>query len=183
MKKFSLQTSTLSKALSALSVTSLLMFTQNASAADLPTEIQVPAGNSVAMTTSAVGNITWECKDDAKNPGKVAYAFAGPRAVLNDAKGNQAGSYYGPPATWEALDGSAVTGKELAVSPSKKGSIPMQLVQANPSTGTGVMNGVTYIQRINLEGGSAPTMGCSEATKGHKVVVNYAGDYVFWKAN
>jgi len=152
------------------------------SQANLPAAVQVPAGNEVAMYTNAKGNITWECKADQKNSGNAKWAFAGPRAILTDAKGNQVVSYFGPPATWEALDGSAVTGKQLAVSPSAKGSIPMQLVKANPANRDGMMSGVTYIQRINLKGGAAPATGCSTDKIGHKIVVNYAGDYVFYKA-
>ena len=152
------------------------------SQANLPTEVQVPAGNKVAMHTNAQGMITWECKADPKDATKAAFAFAGPSAVLTDKKGNQVGSYFGPPATWESLDGSSVTGTQLAISPSAKGSIPMQLVQANASKRPGALEGVTYIQRINLKGGAAPTEGCSTDKMGHKVVVSYSADYMFWKA-
>lgn len=148
----------------------------------LPNEVQVPAGNKVAMYTSAKGNITWECKVDAANAEKAAWAFAGPRAILSDNKGNVLVSYFGPPATWESLDGSSITGEQLAISPSEKGSIPMQLVKANESARSGELKDVTYIQRINLNGGAAPETGCSIDKVGHKVVVNYSGDYLFWKA-
>jgi len=58
----------------------------------------------------------------------------------------------------------------------------MQLVKANASTRPGALEGVTYIQRINLQGGAAPETGCNVDRIGHKVVVNYSGDYLFWKA-
>lgn len=149
---------------------------------NLPSEVQVPAGNQVAMFTSAKGNITWECKADATDESKAQWAFEGPRAILSDNKGNHLVSYFGPPATWESLDGSSITGKQLAVSPSEKGSIPMQLVKANESMRAGALKDVTYIQRINLNGGAAPETGCNIDKLGHKVVVNYSGDYLFWKA-
>lgn len=152
-------------------------FSQN----NLPGKIQVPEGNKVAFYTSAKGNITWQCKQDPKNAGKAAWAFAGPRAILTDKSGNHLVSYFGPPATWASLDGSSVTGKQLAVSPSGKGSIPMQLVKANPAKLSGQMTGITYIQRINLKGGAAPVKGCSKDKVGHKVIVNYSGDYIFWE--
>ncbi|BBP44647.1 hypothetical protein THMIRHAS_00200 [Thiosulfatimonas sediminis] len=145
----------------------------------LPESIQVPAGNELALVTHAKGNITWECKT---TDGKTGWAFAGPRAILSDIQGNAAISYFGPPATWEAFDGSSITGKQLAVSPSKAGSIPMQLVKANASEKDGLLKGVTYIQRINLNGGKAPAEGCNTSKVGHKMVVNYSGDYLFWKA-
>lgn len=148
----------------------------------LPSEVRVPAGHEVAMFTSAKGNITWECKIDDTNAEKAAWAFAGPRAILSDNKGNALVSYFGPPATWESLDGSSITGTQLAVSPSEKGSIPMQLVKANESARPGALKDVAYVQRINLSGGAAPEMGCTVDKVGHKVVVNYSGDYLFWKA-
>jgi len=170
-----------------ISAASLLMIAASQASAGtfsqdkLPSEVRVPAGHEVAMHTNAVGNITWECKVDAKDDTKAAWAFAGPRAVLSDTDGNHVVSYFGPPATWESLDGSSLTGTQIAVSPSEKGSIPMQLVKANESARPGALKDVAYIQRINLNGGAAPTTGCSIDKVGHKVVVNYSGDYLFWK--
>ncbi|MBO1928273.1 DUF3455 domain-containing protein [Thiomicrorhabdus sp. 6S2-11] len=149
------------------------------SQSQLPKEVQVPAGNQMVMATHAKGNITWKCEDKG---GKAAWKFAGPRAILTDIQGNHKVSYYGGPATWEALDGSVITGKQLATSPSKAGSIPMQLVKANPSPRDGELKGVTYIQRINLNGGKAPAEACTMNKIGHTMIVNYSGDYLFWKA-
>lgn len=169
-------------AVATLMVTATQSFAWTFSQENLPSAVQVPAGHKVAMFTSAEGNITWECKVDAKNMDQAKWAFAGPRAILSDNKGNHLVSYFGPPATWESLDGSSITGKQLAVSPSEKGSIPMQLVKANASSRPGALEGVTYVQRINLKGGAAPETGCNIDKIGHKVVVNYSGEYLFWKA-
>jgi len=92
------------------------------------------------------------------------------------------GRYYGPPATWENSDGSKITGTQLAVSPAAAGSIPLQLVKANPAMGQGAMEGVTYIQRVATKGGVAPATACAADSKGRKEVVDYQADYVFWKA-
>ena len=89
---------------------------------------------------------------------------------------------YGGP-TWESNDGSKVTGKQLALSPSNNAaSIPLQLVQANPATGNGAMTGVTYIQRLNTKGGIAPMDACTADNVGAKKTVKYEADYVFFKA-
>ena len=91
------------------------------------------------------------------------------------------GKYYGGP-TWEAADGSKVGGKQLAVAPSPNpGSIPLQLVQASPAMGSGAMNGVSYIQRLNTMGGVAPMDACGAASAGTKKTVKYQADYVFYK--
>ena len=152
------------------------------SQANLPASIQVPAGNKVALETVGVGEITYECRDKANMPGQTEWVFVGPKAVLNDRSGKQVGTYYGPPATWESLDGSKLTATQLAVAPAGAGNLPLQLVKANPAMGSGAMTGVTYIQRVALQGGVAPTTACTSANKGAREVVKYQADYIFWKA-
>ncbi len=153
------------------------------SQASLPASIQVPAGNKVAWETVGKGDITYECKDKANMPGQVEWTFVGPDAKLMDRSGKQVGKYYGPPATWEANDGSKLTATQLAVAPSTAGALPYQLVKANPAMGSGALTGVTYIQRVNLTGGVAPAnMACTMANKGQKTTVPYQADYIFYKA-
>jgi hypothetical protein len=155
--------------------------------ASLPANIQVPAGNRVAWETVGAGDITYECRDKAgAAPGAMGpteWVFVGPEAVLRDRSGQQVGRYYGPPATWEANDGSKLTATQLAVAPSGPSSLPYQLVKANPATGTGALTGVTYIQRVALTGGVAPTTPCTAQTKGQRQTVKYQADYIFWKAS
>ena len=155
-----------------------LTFSQNG----LPDAIKVPAGNKVAMETVGVGDITYECRDKANAPGMTEWVFVGPNAVLNDRSGKQVGKYYGPPATWESMDGSKLTATQLAVAPSSAGNLPFQLVKANPAMGSGAMTGVTHIQRVALKGGVAPGTPCTPANKGTKEIVKYQADYIFWKA-
>ena len=153
------------------------------SQSSLPLSIQVPAGNKVAWETVGKGDITYECKDKANAPGQVEWTFVGPDATLWDRSGKMVGRYFGPPATWEANDGSKLTATQLAVAPSTAGALPYQLVKANPAMGSGAMSGVTYIQRVNLSGGVAPAnMACTAANKGQKTTVQYQADYIFYKA-
>jgi hypothetical protein len=148
----------------------------------LPDTMKVPAGHQVAMATVGKGLITYECRAKKDMTGQFEWAFAGPDARLIDASGKQVGKYYGPPATWEATDGSKITGKQLAISPGGTGNIPLQFVQANPTMGMGAMTGVTYIQRLKTQGGVAPAAECGAANMGAKTTVNYQADYIFWKA-
>lgn len=152
------------------------------SQASLPAAIQVPAGHRVAWETVGVGTILYECRDKANMPGQTEWTFVGPDARLMDRSGKQVGKYYGPPATWEANDGSKLTATQLAVAPSGPTSLPFQLVKANPAMGSGAMTGVTYIQRVKLSGGVAPATACTAANKGARSTVNYQADYIFWKA-
>jgi len=150
--------------------------------ATLPASIQVPAGHRVAMETVGVGEITYECRAKGDAPGGHAWMFVGPQADLNSRSGVKLGAYFGPPATWKANDGSHITGKQLAVAPGEKGSIPMQLVQANPAVGQGAMTGITYVQRVQTKGGVAPVVSCDSGQLGRKEIVKYQADYIFWKA-
>ena len=152
------------------------------SQASLPDAVKVPTGHAVMMETAAAGDITYECRVKAAMPGQFEWVFVGPDAGLKDRSGQMAGKYYGPPATWESKDGSKVTGTQVAVAPASPGSIPLQLVKANPAMGSGVMQGVSYIQRVNTQGGVAPTAPCTAPATGQKQVVKYQADYIFWRA-
>jgi hypothetical protein len=148
----------------------------------LPAAVQVPAGNRVAMETVGAGDITYECRAKANMPGQHEWVFVGPDAKLMARDGKQVGRYFGPPATWENMDGSKLTATQIAVSPGAAGSIPMQLVKANPAMGNGAMTGVTYIQRVATQGGVAPAAACGTGNMGARQVVKYQADYIFYKA-
>lgn len=148
---------------------------------DAPAAVTVPAGNKVVMKTVGIGELTYQCRAKANMAGAFEWVLAGPDAILYDGNQMAVGKYYGGP-TWEANDGSKVTGKQLAVSPNP-GSIPLQLVQANPSMGKGAMSDITYIQRLNTMGGAAPTTPCGAANVNAKQIVKYQADYVFYRAS
>jgi Protein of unknown function (DUF3455) len=150
--------------------------------AALPAVVQVPAGHRVALESVGAGDIAYECREKASAAGQYEWVFAGPMAELTDRQGRSIGRYAGPPATWTASDGSAITGTQLAVAPAGEGNIPLQLVKANPATGQGVMSGISHIQRVATRGGVAPTLTCDAAGKGKREVVKYQADYIFWKA-
>ena len=150
--------------------------------AALPAAVQVPAGHKVALETVGAGDITYECRPKAAAAGEFEWVFVGPDAKLMDRGGKMVGKYYGPPATWEAMDGSKLTGTQVAVAPAAAGSIPFQLVKANPAMGSGAMSGVAYIQRVSTVGGVAPAAACGAANAGAKQVVKYQADYIFYKA-
>jgi hypothetical protein len=148
--------------------------------AALPDTVKVPNGHKVAMETTAAGDITYQCRASKDKPGQFDWVFVGPDAGLKDRSGKIVGRYFGPPATWEATDGAKVTGTQTAVAPNGAGNIPLQLVKANP--GSGSMQGVSFIQRVATLGGVAPTEACSSGNEGANRVVRYSADYIFYKA-
>ena len=148
----------------------------------LPDSVRVPAGNRVALETVGVGELTYECRARANMAGQFEWALS-PEARLLDRSDKQVGKYYGPPATWESLDGSKITGTQLAVAPAGDGNLPFQLVKANPATGAGAMQNVTYVQRVTTKGGAAPAAtACGASAVGQKQLVKYQADYIFYKA-
>jgi Protein of unknown function (DUF3455) len=163
-------------ALGACASSPMMMKVDNAT---LPEAVRVPAGQKQMMATTGVGEITYECREKKDMAGQHEWAFVGPVATLYSGDKKTVGKYYAGP-TWEAADGSKVTGKQVAVAPASAGNIPLQLVKADPAMGAGAMTGVSYIQRLNTKGGVAPAMACDAAAKGQRKVVAYEADYVFY---
>lgn len=147
----------------------------------LPEAVRVPAGQKQRMHTSATGEITYECREKKDMAGAHEWVFVAPVATLFGPGKQVVGKYYGGP-TWESNDGSKVVGKQVAVAPGGAGNIPLQLVKAEPAMGMGAMQGVSFIQRLNTQGGVAPATACDASTKGNRQQVKYAADYVFYGA-
>jgi hypothetical protein len=145
----------------------------------VPDPVRVPTGHQVVLETVGVGEITYECREKAAAAGRYEWAFVAPMASLHDAHGRIVGRYYGGP-TWEASDGSKVTGRQVAVAPAAAGSIALQLVRAERASGAGTLQGTTYIQRLNTQGGVAPMLACGADNRGARQQVAYRADYVFY---
>lgn len=148
----------------------------------LPEAVRVPAGHRQTMHTTGRGEITYECRAKKDTPAAFEWAFVAPVATLADTGGKTVGKYYAGP-TWEANDGSKVTGKQVAVAPATPGSIPLQLVKAEPAMGAGAMQGTAYIQRLKTQGGVAPAEACDAAKAAQRRQVAYQADYVFYAMN
>ena len=170
--------------LAAISIltTSIMACSSVLTVPETPASVAVPAGNKLVMITVGAGDLTYECRVKANTPGAYEWAFAGPKAVLTDKNGTVVGKYYGGP-TWEANDGSKVTGKQVATAPNTPTSIPLQLVKANPATSNGIVTDISYIQRLNTIGGIAPADNCTLANVGEKKLVKYQADYLFYQPN
>jgi hypothetical protein len=149
----------------------------------LPDAVKVPASNSVMMETMTAGAVIRQCRANKDMAGQYEWAFVGLDAGLRNRAGKVVGRYYGPPATWESVDGSNVTGTQVAVVPTDTGNISFQLVKANPAMGMGAIQGVRYIQHVKTGGGGvAPQSGCTAATLSQKQNLTYTADYIFWRA-
>jgi hypothetical protein len=146
----------------------------NALAAEtpLPDAIAAP-GETAVLTMHAEGAQVYECK--AGTDGKLAWAFREPIATLL-VDGKTVGRHYAGP-NWEHADGSAVVGKAAGNAPGATANdIPWLKLEVISRRGTGILAGVTTVQRINTQGGKLAGA-CDKA--GVFFSAPYAADYVF----
>jgi hypothetical protein len=146
-------------------------------AQQVPPQLQPPANEKLLLQVHAKGDQVYTCKGDA---GQFAWALKEPDAQLFDKDGKPFGKHFAGP-SWEASDGSRVTGKAVANAPSPDAdSIPWLLVNIVSHEGSGVLSSATTIQRLNTKGGKAPASGCDAANAGKELRVAYSADYLFY---
>jgi hypothetical protein len=148
----------------------------------VPDRLKVPDGQVVLLKALGKGLQIYRCQAVAADPSKFEWTFIAPEATLLNGKGETIGKHYAGP-TWEATDGSKVTGEVLqradAPDPS---AIPWLLLKAKSNIGAGTLKNVTYIQRVNTEGGKAPAEGCDQSRMNSSVRIDYVADYYFYTA-
>jgi len=138
----------------------------------LPDAIAAP-GETVVLTLHAEGAQIYECK--AASDGKLAWAFREPIATLL-LDGKTVGRHYAGP-NWEHIDSSAVVGKAVGnASGATANDIPWLKLTVTSGRGTGILSGVTTVQRINTAGGKLEG-DCDKA--GSYRNAPYSADYVF----
>jgi len=144
----------------------------------VPQQLQVPDTEHPFLRVHAKGDQIYTCKGDAA---QFAWTLKAPDAQLFDKNGKAFGKHFAGP-SWEANDGSRVTGKAMANVPSPDAdSIPWLLVSIVSHSGSeGVLSRATTLQRLDTKGGKAPATGCDAGHAGHEVRVSYSADYVFY---
>ena len=158
---------------------------------DVPTVIQVPAGNQLFRVAHAVGTQDYVCLSTGW--GSLAY---GPQATLFNENNEQILTHFLSPnpdeanaarPTWQdSRDTSTVwakpvSGASYTPDPTAIAWLLLKVVgKAAGPMGGDKMVGTTYIQRLNTTGGLKPTTTCTE---GDKALVPYTADYFFYKAD
>lgn len=145
---------------------------------DLPVgceQLYAPVGNSVAFKVYASGVqvYTWNGS---------TWGFVGPIATLYSNSGltGKVGTHYAGP-TWKSNSGSLVIGKNPVRCTPNSDSIPWLLLEADETDNAGIFAGVTYIQRVNTVGGTAPAE--PGTLDGEQAFVPYTTEYVFYRAD
>ena len=144
-----------------------------AAAAEVPDTIAAH-GDVLIVTVHAIGAQVYECKN---SDGKLAWQFREPIATLV-IDGKTVGRHFAGPA-WEMADGSAVSAKVSAQAPGATANdIPLLRLDVAARHGSGLLSGVTTVQRLNTHGGRADTA-CD--APGTFLSVPYSADYAFYK--
>jgi hypothetical protein len=160
-----------------LLASAIAIFPFSSLAQQVPRQLQPPAGQQLFLQVHAKGDQVYICQEGVT---EFAWALKAPDAQLFDKVGKPLGKHFAGP-SWEANDGSRVTGKAVAHAPSPDpDAIPWLLVTVVSREGSGVLSPATTIQRLNTKGGRAPTTGCDSAHTGQEVRVPYSADYLFY---
>ena len=115
--------------------------------------------------------------------GAPSWGSSIPSATRNNDKGKPIATHDASP-TWQANDGSTVIGGNK-VAATVVGAIPWLRLQATlttagPDDGDRLLE-TTWIQRMNMTGGLAPSSGCSSTTLGTEQDVPYTADDYFYE--
>ena len=138
--------------------------------------LQVEEGNGLAFRTYAIGVQVYSWNG-------ASWTFVEPVATLfADARYNgEVGTHYVGP-TWESNSGSKVVAARIpgkGCTPDST-AIPWIILQKVSTDGAGIFSSVTFIQRINTTGGTAPT--APGSVVGERKEVPYTAEYYFYRA-
>jgi len=141
-----------------------------------------PSGARKLFEFSADGVQIYVCKlkDEAQKEQGFAWVFEAPEAVLFDTQGKEAGTHFKGPA-WKLNDGSSVTGELSAKQPSPKpSSVPWLLLKVKSHQGTGALDPVHFVRRVDTDGGAEPTGACDAVHNGEIARIPYSATYQFF---
>jgi hypothetical protein len=136
-----------------------------------------PAGSKLVLRAHAQGNQIYTCQQNAYT---FSWGLKAPDAQLQNDSNRVIGRHFAGP-TWQLNDGSQVVGRPVAkVDATEPNAVPwLQLLVVN-TTGHGLLEHVTVIQRVNTHGGQPPAGGCDQAHLGTDLRVPYTAEYDFY---
>jgi hypothetical protein len=138
----------------------------------IPKELRVPEGHRLVLSALGRGVQIYGCTDGA-------WALREPAAAILRGDRTVALHYAGP--TWQSVkDGSkvVVTGDRVVVAARHPERDIPWLRLGTTGTGPGLFGRVDYVQRLETQGGVAPTGGCQA---GASAAVPYSAIYNFWE--
>jgi len=146
----------------------------------VPDNLKVPDGHRVLLKAVGQGVQIYTCGAKAGDRNQFEWVLKAPEADLVGDKGEKIGRHYAGP-TREAYDGSKVVGEvQQRADVPRPGDVPWLLLKAKSNQGEGTFKSVTYIQRVNTEGGTAPRDGRNAQHIGAEARVDYKAAYYFY---
>jgi hypothetical protein len=148
----------------------------------------VPAGATLAGHAHAEGAQIYRCTAAGGGAGVAAgtspaYAWMlhAPDATLFDSSGAAVGIHGAGP-SWYSNDGSVATGLKVIEAPAPlPDAISWLLLRVSSTSGNGVFDGVSYVQRLSTTGGLPPATACDATTAGADVRSSYTAEYYFYR--
>lgn len=135
--------------------------------------LKVPQGNKLVGEYEAGGVQAYTCAAGT-------WKLLEPAAVLVDGDSKPVMLHSRGPVWVSTVDGSAVeAGAVDGAKVDRPGAIPELLLKAKAVRGDGLLGGVTYVQRLDTEGGVAPTGTCQADAL---VSVPYNALYAFYES-
>lgn len=146
--------------------------------AAIPDAIKVPGGNKLQLTVHAKGDQIYLCILDA---GVYAWKWQAPDAKLFDSQTQALVGTHGAGPSWDYRDGSSVKAKAIQKTDAPdKNSAPWLLLEVTGHKGDGLLAQASYIQRVNTQGGVAPSLACDANHLGAERRIPYSADYNFY---
>jgi hypothetical protein len=142
--------------------------------------LRAAPGEAPAMMLNASGAQIYTCMPSPTQAGAYGWVSTAPDATLYD--GTRGVARLATTDHWESLDDrSSVSGIPMRLQAAGAGNMPWALMRGVPVGESGMFAGVTSIQRVNTQGGAAPTAGCDEMHVGTEARVDFTADYYFYK--
>ena len=166
----------------------------------VPAGLEVLPPNQAFLVGHAFGSQNYECQPSA-SLGRVAWTLFTPQATLFGEVRDQLITHFNSPnpdegkgaivvrATWQdSTDSSRIWAKATGMATVDPTAIPwvrLEVVGARRGpTGGDELSESTFVQRVNTQGGLAPTTGCDLLNDvGRRAFVPYTADYFFYRAN
>lgn len=133
--------------------------------------VQVPKGNKLVGKYKATGVQTYTCTGNT-------WKGLEPSATLVDGTGKPVMLHSRGPIWVSTVDGSAVEAAPVdGAKVERAGAVPELLLKSKSTRGDGVLGAVSWVQRLDTEGGVAPGGRCSQ---GSQTSVPYSALYTFY---
>ena len=146
----------------------------------VPDNLKVPDTETVLLKAIGTGKQIYVCSAKSGDGSQFAWVLDRPQAELIGENGAVIGKHYKGP-DWEAADGSKVGGQvQRRANAPNANAVPWLLLKAASHDGAGTFARVTYVQRVDTEGGVAPAAGCDKSHAGAEASADYQATYFFY---